>query len=115
LPSYDNGCVGSTLVAQLLQGRMKEGIMLTLLDAEEMKKDQLYVENTDGVSPYFNKKNSKYDLAILPSHDSQHLVYQLLVIRLGLIVVVVPLNVHNNTWELANNLYVGIRISCKLA
>jgi len=34
---------------------MEEGIMLTSLDAEGMKKDQLHVENTDGVSPYFNK------------------------------------------------------------
>jgi len=33
---------------------MEEGIMLTSLDAEGIKKDQLYVENTDGVSPYFN-------------------------------------------------------------
>ena len=29
--------------------------MLTLLDAEGMKKNQLHVENMDGVSPYFNK------------------------------------------------------------
>jgi len=29
-------------------------IMLTSLDAEGMKKDQLHVKNTDGVSPYFN-------------------------------------------------------------
>jgi len=28
--------------------------MLTLLDAEGMKKNQLHVENMDGVSPYFN-------------------------------------------------------------
>jgi len=33
---------------------MEEGIMLTSLDAEGIKKDQLHVENTDGVSPYFN-------------------------------------------------------------
>jgi len=32
------GCVGSTPVARLLQDRMEEGIMLTSLDAEEMKK-----------------------------------------------------------------------------
>jgi len=32
------GCIGSTLVAWLLQGRMEEGIMLTSLDAEGMKK-----------------------------------------------------------------------------
>jgi len=31
-------CVGSTLVARLLQGRMEEGIMLTSLDAEGIKK-----------------------------------------------------------------------------
>jgi len=33
---------------------MEEGIMLTSLDAEGIKKDQLHVENMDGVSPYFN-------------------------------------------------------------
>jgi len=32
----------------------KGGIMLMSLDTEGMKKDQLYVENTDSVSPYFN-------------------------------------------------------------
>jgi len=31
--------------------------MLTSLDAEGMKKDQLHVENMDGVSPYFNNEN----------------------------------------------------------
>jgi len=39
------------------------GIMLTSLDAEGMKKDQLHVENMDGVSPYFN--NDEYKLLIL--------------------------------------------------
>jgi len=29
--------------------------MLTSLNIEGMKKDQLHVENMDGVSPYFNK------------------------------------------------------------
>jgi len=48
-------CVNSTLVAWLLQGRMEGETMLTSLDAEGMKKDQLHVENTDGVSPYFNR------------------------------------------------------------
>jgi len=33
----------------------REGIMLTSLDAEEIKKDQLHVKNTDGISPYFNR------------------------------------------------------------
>jgi len=33
----------------------REGIMLTSLNIEGMKKDQLHVENMDGVSPYFNK------------------------------------------------------------
>jgi len=47
------GCVDSTLVAQLLQGRMEGGIMLMSLDAEGMKKkNQLHVENMDSVSPY---------------------------------------------------------------
>jgi len=32
------GCVNSTLVAWLLQSRIEGGIMLTLLDAEEMEK-----------------------------------------------------------------------------
>jgi len=32
--------------------------MLMSLDAEGMKKDQLHVENTDGVSPYFNMLKS---------------------------------------------------------
>jgi len=30
------------------------GIMLTSLDAEGMKKDQLHTKNMDSVSPYFN-------------------------------------------------------------
>jgi len=33
------------------------GIMLTSLDAERMKKDQLHVENMDSVSPYFNRND----------------------------------------------------------
>jgi len=37
--------------------------MLTSLDTEGMKKDQLHVKNMDGVSPYFN--NDKYKLLIL--------------------------------------------------
>ena len=32
----------------------REGIMLTSLDAEGMKKDQLHVKNMDSISPYFN-------------------------------------------------------------
>jgi len=32
--------------------------MLMSLDAEGMKKDQLHVENTDGVSPYFHRADS---------------------------------------------------------
>jgi len=35
--------------------------MLTSLDAEGMKKDQLHVENMDDVSPYFNRTESPKD------------------------------------------------------
>ena len=44
---------------------MEEGIILTSLDAEGMKKDQLHVENTDGVSPYFNTPPGLMHLLIL--------------------------------------------------
>jgi len=37
--------------------------MLTSLDTEGMKKDQLHVKNMDGISPYFN--NDEYKLLIL--------------------------------------------------
>jgi len=47
--------------------------MLMSLDAEGMKKDQLYVENTDGISSYFNNIDLSYELTtnIISSNGSQ--------------------------------------------
>jgi len=48
-------------------------IMLTSLDAERMKKDQLHVENTDGISSYFNNIGLSCELTtnIISSNGSQ--------------------------------------------
>jgi len=47
--------------------------MLMSLDAEGMKKDQLYVENTDGISSYFNNIDLSCELTtnIISSNGSQ--------------------------------------------